>query len=145
MAVLTIQDLPKDGSIASLTFAAMTTADELPNDGRTILIVKNDDAGAHTVTAAPTIDLGTLITETGTAPLTQLKHHQADSAATVRPLWERAVGTLATHPAEALPDRFSRYPSTSPETWHRHSQGTQHRCSMRYRKSCTTSRPQLPL
>ena len=67
MAVLTIQDLPRNGSIASLTFAAMTVADELPNDGRTILLVANGDAGVHTVSFAPTQDLGGLVTESANA------------------------------------------------------------------------------
>ncbi len=47
MALLTVQDAAEGGGI---TFAAVSSSDTFPNDGKTIVILFNDDVGASTVT-----------------------------------------------------------------------------------------------
>jgi hypothetical protein len=68
MATIAVQDVSANGSIADLTFtAAATTTDDFTNDGRTMIAVKNDDVGSHTVTPDVKKDLGGMVSESGAA------------------------------------------------------------------------------
>lgn len=61
MATLTVQDLVKSGGLEATYAAAAVGGDVMPNDGRTLLHVKNGSGGNITVTAAAVItsvDLG---------------------------------------------------------------------------------------
>lgn len=71
MATLAVQNLPANGSIASLTFTAADAGltDKFPNDGRIIVVAKNTNAATRTVTPNVKKDLGGMVTETG-APTT---------------------------------------------------------------------------
>lgn len=50
--VITVQDVPYQGSVNPVTFTAADQANgmEFANDGRTVLVVKNDDVAAKQVT-----------------------------------------------------------------------------------------------
>ncbi len=69
MAVLPVQTLPLNGSLADLVYTAVDAGltDTFVNDGKTIAIVKNGDAGGHTCTPTVVKDSGAMIAETGAA------------------------------------------------------------------------------
>lgn len=69
MAVLPIQDLPNEGSIATLAFTAADAGltDTYANDGRVMVIVQNTNAATRTVSRTPVASLSPSIDETGTA------------------------------------------------------------------------------
>ena len=74
MATLTVQSIPNQGALENLAFSATAlTGDDFLNDGDTLLILRNDNAGQQTVVVDGGLDpeYGEQITETITMETTE--------------------------------------------------------------------------
>ncbi len=50
MAVITVQEIPRNNGIQDVTMSVASTADEFDNDGRTLYLVNNASGATRTIT-----------------------------------------------------------------------------------------------